>query len=86
MFVVYNKDKWRSQDNQDKEVQTKYKERTNKKKNPARGLDVYIVCKEKGKSQDNEDRETIMKKVQKREQKRASRKNNPRRVKRIPPA
>ena len=37
MFVLYNKDKRQSQDNRDKEVQMKYRERTKKTR---RWLDV----------------------------------------------
>ena len=42
LCVLYNKDKRQSQDNQDKAVQTKYRERT--KKIPARAW-MFVRCK-----------------------------------------
>jgi hypothetical protein len=43
LCVLYNKDKRQSQENEGKAVQTKYRERTNKKKISPEGMDVCVV-------------------------------------------
>jgi hypothetical protein len=45
LCVLYNKDKRQSQDKQDKAVQIKYRHRT--KKNPAGGIDIWVVSTDK---------------------------------------
>jgi hypothetical protein len=65
--VLVNKDKRPTQDNQDKAVQMKYREREQKQKIPP-GARMYVLCvvseRQKHNSQDNQDKDTSTDEIQ----------------------